>query len=154
MAGSYTTSGSIVTTQIAADGTAADVVQVNCTATPSGVAFPVRVPVADFNSSGVTAIDASASAIASALNALAANPNVASVQVLQDINAASQIVDTAHIIVQLPGGAYQSEVVETLQAVVTSDPSAVIAQAVGSLQSLPGSTPAAPTATPAQAQAA
>ncbi len=101
MADSFTVVGAVADVELVGGDQTQDVQQITVQAKPSGVVFPVRVPLASFTAEAVTA---AAAPLADALNELADDPGITSVTTLQDVTAAGQLEDRLHVTVVSDNG--------------------------------------------------
>lgn len=135
MADAYEVVAAVQTSELIGGTQVRDVQQVTVMAKPSGVTFPVRIPVDVF---GPAAVHAAAEPIAEALNVLKADPRVASVTVSQDADAGGMLVDTANVTVLSTSGTLTAGVSIPLAAIAADEAEAEVAAAVANLDAVAG----------------
>lgn len=127
MADNFDVLGSRATEEVQPDGTTIDVQQVDCKATPSGVVFGVRVPLATFSDGAVLA---AASPLADTFNEVATLPAVTSVSMVQDVTPLGGIEDRVQATIVSTSGKSSSIVDMPLSEVQRGR----LPEAVGALQ--------------------
>lgn len=135
MAGSYKVLSANATVELVGGDQTQDVQQLTLQAIPSGAVFPVRVPLAGFTPEAVTA---KAEPLAAALNALAADPGVSAVSVVQDVNAAGQLEDRVTVTVTTGDGQLSTAVDAPLGDALRGTLDAKIAAALANLEAVAG----------------